>query len=50
MSKSTILSTSRITGADDIITITYVEESGLVFLRWPPPTDHNYTGQAAGGR
>jgi len=38
MSKVTQLSTGRITAADDIITITYTEESGLVLIRWPRQT------------
>jgi hypothetical protein len=38
MSKSTILSTGRVTAADDIITITYLEPTNsppTVFVRWP---------------
>jgi hypothetical protein len=38
MSKSTILSTGRITAADDIITVTYTEPADappMIFVRWP---------------
>jgi hypothetical protein len=38
MSKSTILATARITAADDIITVTYVEPADsppVIFVRWP---------------
>jgi hypothetical protein len=38
MSKAITLATGRVTGADDIITISYVENAGgppVVFLRWP---------------
>jgi hypothetical protein len=38
MSKATTLATGRVTGADDIVTITYVEGRDgppVVFLRWP---------------
>ena len=38
MSKSTILSTGRITSADDIITVTYMEPAdspARIFIRWP---------------
>ena len=38
MSKSTILSSGRVTAADDIITVTYVEPAdspAVIFVRWP---------------
>jgi len=42
MSKSVILSTGRVTAADDILTITYTEQSDdsppIVFVRWPRET------------